>query len=661
MAEQARALEQQIESVSPRPHNTGMRTAIAILFVCALSIRLLYLYESADNPTFLYPIIDSKDYDQAARDFVAGEPWNEYSFFEPFSYPFFLCILYWISGCSILFAKLVQAVIGSGTCVLTCLLGCKVFGRKTGLAAGAITAVYGPLIFYDGELLAASLAAFGSVALMLLFLKAVETPSIPRFVALGLCGALVGTTRSEVLPVFGVTCLWLLFQWRHERGPAYKVIDARGPAYKVIDARGPAYKVIDARGKHAIASRVIAIAVGFAIVVLPVAYLCQETTGRFTFLPSCSGLNFYLGNNADPCATVTIRPGKNWDDLARAAETQGYHGLWEHQRYFYAKLGDYIVEQPVGFMTGLLKKSVEFVNSREIPRNLDIYLFREWSSILSVTVWKWGRFGFPFGILFPFVVYGAFRKWRQIPRPIQFFVILYPLAIIVVFVSGRYRAPTIPVFAVLAAAGVLSGGTPNAHTGAARGKPRATRLFRWIAPLAAIMTFAVSAIPGPFCQETVDLQRELWFLVARAHERRGENIEAIERYQKTVQIDPDYFNALYRLSRILKDLNRPEEALPYLEHAARLEPNDTIVQSDYGEILGKLGRYEEALPHLHRAIELDPNNAPAHNNLGIVLVQTKKLAEAAKHFRRAFELKPESENIRRNFEQVQRDLQAQEN
>ena len=69
-----------------------------------------------------------------------------------------------------------QACLGAVTCGLTVLLGCRLFDRSTGLLAGLMTAFYGPLIFFESELLGSGWAAFWAVSLLLLLDRARATP-----------------------------------------------------------------------------------------------------------------------------------------------------------------------------------------------------------------------------------------------------------------------------------------------------------------------------------------------------------------------------------------------------------------------------------------------------------------------------------------------------
>jgi len=186
---------------------------VVVVFLVAVLVRGLYLYQSRKNPTFSAPVVDAMTYDQMARNFAGGGGLTSEFFWQPTFYPLFLSAVYRLSNSSILCVKLVQVLLGGLTCVLVYLLGNKVFGKPAGVLAGVICALYMPLVFFEGELLATGWAALGAVAIILALLGAREKPTVARGFILGLTCALGIATRSVFLPFVGATCLWLIIAW----------------------------------------------------------------------------------------------------------------------------------------------------------------------------------------------------------------------------------------------------------------------------------------------------------------------------------------------------------------------------------------------------------------------------------------------------------------
>ena len=89
-------------------------------------------------------------------------------------------------------------------------------------------------------------------------------------------------------------------------------------------------------------------------------------------------------------------------------------------------------------------------------------------------------------------------------------------------------------------------------------------------------------------------------------------------------------NARDWLSRglVLGNLGRHEEALESFDRAIELDPNDALAWLSRGAALGNLGRHQEALESFDKAIELDPNNALAWFNRGRALYALGRHQEA---------------------------------
>ncbi len=83
-----------------------------------------------------------------------------------------------------------------------------------------------------------------------------------------------------------------------------------------------------------------------------------------------------------------------------------------------------------------------------------------------------------------------------------------------------------------------------------------------------------------------------------------------------------------------------KDALPALERAAHLLPDDPEVHSNLGAALRRAGRLAEAEASCRRALEINPVIAETWNNLGNALQDSGQLEEAVAAFRRALDLKP---------------------
>jgi len=545
--------------------------ALAV-FLVAVCIRMLYLLESTRNPTFYVPIVDSSGYDLIARNLVSGSSMSEKFFWQPPLYPLFLSLIYLLSNSSILAAKLVQLIVGCFTAMLAYRLGARLFGAGAGLAAGIITAVYMPLVFLEGELLAAGWAAFWSVSLVLLFLKVTDKPTAPSCIVLGSCGALSITTRPEFLPFFAAGCLWLAVRALREK----TFFSSFAPKFAMVFA-------------------------GFLLPAIPIAMAGYRATGRVTILPVAGGINFYIGNNPNYSQTIVIRPGAEWRKLFELPLKEGVRDLRKQDEWFLKKTKQYIIHHPFSFAAGLCRKTLQFLSSREIPRNLDVYLFRKWSPLLTVGVWKTGRFGFPFGLLLPLAVCGVIYCCRKVPAPVWLYLFFYPAAVILVFVTSRYRTPAVPVIAVLAGGGCIAIKTAIE-----------SKQWRQLLAVGAVcLACAAIAMPPTAPEETLNYEPELYYGLGQSFEKQGRTEEAIAAYSKAISLKPDYLEAHSFLGNLYFRLDRLDLAEKHYRRAVEAAPSDAIAISNLALCLKKQGRIDEAIKYYQMAILVDPQYVPA--------------------------------------------------
>jgi tetratricopeptide (TPR) repeat protein len=578
-------------------------TAALSLFVLALLVRGVYLFDSRDNPTFQTPIVDSQTYDGLARSLAAGRPVTSELFWQPVFYPLFLGLVYAAGSSAIVWAKIIQAILGAFTVLLAYRLAQKVFGQAEAVAAGLVTAIYMPLVFYETELLASGWAAFWAVALVLLFLEARKKPEPLVCLALGAVGALSILTRPEFLPVLGASCLWLLFVWARER-----------------------------RGAARAGSRFALVAVGFLLIAGPAGVWSRHVLGRTTILPTSGGINLFIGNNPDYERTITVRPGLDWRELTAAPARQGIVDDLGMQRYFLDRTREFVTAQPLAFLKGLAHKTAQFFSSREIPRNTDIYLFGKWSLTLRWLVWKAGPFGFPFGLLLPAAFLGLAFALRPLPGPLLLTLVLYPASMILVFVSSRYRVPLVPLLSVLAAGGI-----------GAVWKMKQER--RWkrlaLASALALAVVAASSLPGPFPEERLDYEAELYYGLGTTFEKRGQNEEAKAAYNKTLELKDDYAEAHYNLANILDAEGDLQAALQHYARAVQMRPDSVEIRNNFGAALKSDGRIDQAVAQWEEAVRLAPSDPFAYFNLALALAEQGKYDQSSAYAKEALRQRPD--------------------
>ncbi|MHC4156480.1 MAG: tetratricopeptide repeat protein [Planctomycetota bacterium] len=577
------------------------------VFAFALLVRGIYLYESSDNPTFRAPVVDSLTYDQMARGMVKGSGITEDFFWQQLFYPLFLSSVYFFSGSSIVFARVAQALLGAVTCVLTYRLGLRIFGRTAGILAGLMVALYGPLVFFEAELLAAGWASLWAALLILLFLRTAEKKTVGMCIILGLCGALSVLTRPNFIPFLAAGSVWLIVVWMRGQILAKKV-----------------------------AMGLLGMAAGFLVVTTPVAVQNYRVTGCFSFLPGTGGLNLYIGNNPE-FEAVSIRPGIEWQRVVDLPLKEGRRTRKEQQEFFYTRAFGYMRAQPIHFVKGLLHKGTEFFGSREMPGNISVYLFTRWSRLLGLLTWKAGGFGFPFGVLLPPAVLGIFLCRRKLPIVLLLFVVLYAASVILTHVEARYRMPVVAPMCVLAGGALVR-------------MAEMMRAGRWrsvtVAGVFCVGMGLACSIAGPFYSEKhIDYEAELYYGVGDSLHKRDQVEEAIQAYSRAVALRGDYVEAYHNMALLLVQQSKGPEAIANFNIALKLDPENSDVHRDLGRALFEQGRTDDAIEYYYRAVQLDPANAKAHGYLGLALAAQGRLEEATRHYLVALRLEPNDSDV----------------
>jgi tetratricopeptide (TPR) repeat protein len=105
--------------------------------------------------------------------------------------------------------------------------------------------------------------------------------------------------------------------------------------------------------------------------------------------------------------------------------------------------------------------------------------------------------------------------------------------------------------------------------------------------------------------------------------------------------------ALNYIGYLLVDDNTlTAEALPLLERAVSLEPQNGIIIDSLGWAHYRLDHLSRAAALLEQASKLAPDNAEIQNHLGIVYADLGRIKEAGARFRRALKINPRFDSAR---------------
>jgi tetratricopeptide (TPR) repeat protein len=594
---------------------TNDKYKIALVLGLALVLRVIFLSESLlCNPTFFAPIIDAYTYNKLALAEVLGGGMGPESVWQPLFYPYFLSICYYAFGYGFLSVRIIQIALSLLTCALTYIIGRNLFGRNAGLLAAALIAVSGPLIFYEGELLPTTWEVFWFLGSLFLFQEWGPPRGGRALVRFGVLGFVCGMgvmLRPVIVPFYLaalVTCIV-----RNSR-------ESWGQAAGLAGAT----------------------LCGAALVFAPVLVRNHSLTERWILLPLSGGLNFYIGNNPEADKTVAIRPGDQWYQLTVSPRREGIFLSPEGPGYFYRKAFEYIRDNPTAFLKGLGKKAELLFSAREIPRNIDIYLFRDYSAVLKLLVWRAGGFGFPMGIIIPLALFGVAVNLRRFQRLayLYLFVIAYSVSIVLFFVSTRYRLPLLPALCLFAASGV-------GYVYEKWKRVERAGLFPSLALLAVLFAFCNRALKIP--EDSVNFESELYMALGTVHLERGEGAEGERYLEKSVEIAPGNADA-HNLLGLLKfqegELDRAGEELG---KAIELQPTHVGALKNLGRLYQRTQKWDRARECYLKAVALDPGSDEIHFDLAGLYEETGDVQAAALEYWRALELRPDGIAIRRKL------------
>jgi TolB-like protein/DNA-binding winged helix-turn-helix (wHTH) protein/tetratricopeptide (TPR) repeat protein len=144
---------------------------------------------------------------------------------------------------------------------------------------------------------------------------------------------------------------------------------------------------------------------------------------------------------------------------------------------------------------------------------------------------------------------------------------------------------------------------------------------------------------------------EYYLLGKQRHRRRtaDDNLKAIEFYRRAIEADPNYSLGLVGLSETLLNglsLNRMPledvvvEVEPLINRALAISPKLAEAYAAKGLLLTEQFKFDEALPLLEKATQLNPNDAGSHRFIGSLYDRRAQPNKALEHFSLAATLDP---------------------
>jgi tetratricopeptide (TPR) repeat protein len=583
---------------------------VGALLAAALAVRLVYLGSFRGDPFFDHPIIDAAEYYGWARTIAGGEwLWNRVHIHGPL-YPFLLAILMKM-GASFRAFYLLNHLLGVATLFLIYDVGRLWKGKTVGFLAAGAALLYPRFLFFEGLLLATTVAVFLNALLLrtAIGLERKKAPP-PWWIVAGVLVGLSSITRPTVLIAVPLLLLWSFRSARRREG----------------------------------ALRCAYLLAGIVLIVGPV-FVRNAQVESPVLVQANAGLNFYVGNRAGGDGLATLRPGIEWNEVDRLADDAGYERAGERDRFYYRKGIEEMAQDPAAAAGRIIKRALLFWGGWEVDTSHNLSYFRERIGVIRLLL-------LPAGVILPLAlagVIGAFRRGPLSNLPLLF-VLSYFVVILPFLYASRYRMPVFPIF-LLFAAHVLVSVVRRWRAGA--------RPWKEIAFVAALFLL-LNAVPldlpgdevarihlhlgkrlydrgdlrGALAEYDLALKRngedaDVWNNRGLALEALGDRTGARAAYETALRYAPDHGKAMANVAGILYQKGEVDSALTVMEEAVRLRPRNPDFRNNLGALLLQMGRVEEAVATLERGAALDPRHKEVLYNLGRAYERAGRFAEAA--------------------------------
>lgn len=147
----------------------------------------------------------------------------------------------------------------------------------------------------------------------------------------------------------------------------------------------------------------------------------------------------------------------------------------------------------------------------------------------------------------------------------------------------------------------------------------------------------------PMLTELEQLRPDFWKIPATVGyclNNMAKDAEAIETFQRTLRLKPDFADGYYRIGKIYETHKRVREAQGQYRVALQYDENHSEASISLGAILANAGQLDEAIRLWQKALETSPENPVALYNLGKAYEIKGNQIEARQYYERAAKAAP---------------------
>ncbi len=652
---------------------------ISILFLFALTVRLLYFVSVSHSPDFTDLCYDGRVFNDLAQDIINGNIFLS-NYKTPFEmspgYTYFLAMVSKLFQGNFSLIKVFQWIIGSLNCVLIYFIGKKLFNKWVGLIAFVIAAYYGMFVFFEGILMPEFLILFFNSWVFLFLLKAKEKP-IPRYWVLsGIFLGLSGITRPNVLLFVPFVLFWI-----YSLNGISKKERFRALGY---------------------------VCLALSMVILPITIRNYIIADDLVLITDSGGANFYGGNNPSSQGVFITNQDK-YKYLINPAELvmrkiQISAEMNEHQRDravaelllgkkvkpsyasgFWFKQGlKNILKDPFWWFTLEIKKGIIIFNNFEVQDgDIPFLEMKQISSLLRIFI-------FNYGIICPLGLVGIFLTFKQRNKfkIIYFFMFSYIVSMLIFHTASRYRLPLVPFFIIFGAytlyfcymqikekrwdllfspviifvilAGVINYDDTFGYDFEINRTfiPMHEQKFNFFIKN---KRYVDATDPGERLTELNPNSSEAFTNLGWAYFSYRALDKAIESYKRAIDLNPHYFIAYIDLALAYYAQGAISDAIDLYRKIDEMHPHNPFIYNILGGFLAEKGQNEEARQKLKYAIDFYPANMRFSLDLANFFFTTEEYDNAIKGYEYILKYDPKNEKIKKYLEIVRLENEIKDN
>jgi tetratricopeptide (TPR) repeat protein len=139
--------------------------------------------------------------------------------------------------------------------------------------------------------------------------------------------------------------------------------------------------------------------------------------------------------------------------------------------------------------------------------------------------------------------------------------------------------------------------------------------------------------------------REAYLVRGQAYELEKNNEAAIRMYERAVEVDSTYAQAVMSIGYAYSSLGDFNSAIAYMERYIRLLPHEADPRASFGDVLLRAGRYDEALTQYKASLGIKPDYWYSLQRIGEVSAYLGRLKVAEAYYDTSLTLRPAGQQI----------------